>query len=96
MLTTLRPGRTKALVQKKRRKAHVASIAPGETMWLTACSREVATGEQTSFMLLAEAVDNVDTTDMCMMCATLYATADIFYDRGYTAGYQAAMKEQVR
>lgn len=96
MLSTIRPGRTKALIQANRRKAHVASIAPGENEWLTACSRKVQTGEGTAFALLHEAVQQADVTDWCLYCAALYATADIFYDRGYAAGYSAAMQEQAR
>lgn len=95
MLTALRPGRTKALVQRKRRKAHVASIAPGEAVWLTACNRDVATAE-TPFALLHEAVEMIDDTEVCKACAALYATADEFYDRGYQAGYTAALQEQAR
>jgi hypothetical protein len=95
MLSTIRPGRTKALVQRHRRKAHVASIGVGEQTWLTACNRTLPV-DATGFMLLAVAVDQIDTTDLCLYCASLYATADIFYDRGYTAGYAAALQEQAR
>jgi hypothetical protein len=91
----IRPGRTKALIQRKRRKAHVASIAPGEQAWLTACDRTIPV-QDTPFALLAEAVDQIDDADVCKACAALYATADEFYDRGYTAGYEAALKEMTR
>lgn len=95
MLTTLRPGRTKALVQRKRRKAHVASIGVGEETWITACNRALPV-EATGFRLLHEAVEAIDTTDVCLACAQLYAVADIFYDKGYAAGYAAALQEQAR
>lgn len=95
MLTTLRPGRTKALIQRKYRKAHVASIGPAEQEWLTACNRIMPVTD-TGFMLLADAVEQIDTTDLCLTCATLYATADIFYDRGHTTGYEAGYAAGIR
>lgn len=95
MITALRPGLTKALIQRKRRKAHIASIAPGEQAWLTACERNIAV-QDTPFALLAEAVTQIEDADVCKACGALYATADEFYDRGYTAGYQAALKEIAR
>ena len=91
----LRPGRTKALIQRKHRKGHVASIAPGEQTWLTACDRTVPTAD-TPFALLSEAVQQIDDTVMCKACAALYATADEFYDRGHTAGYQDGYTAGIR
>lgn len=95
MITTLRPGRTKALIQRKYRKGHIASIAPGEQTWLTACDRQVPVTD-TPFNLLAEAVELIDTVDMCRACANLYATADEFYDRGEAAGYKAGYAAGIR
>ena len=91
----LRPGRTKALIQRKHRKGHIASIAPGDTTWLTACDRQVPTLD-TPFSLLHEAIDLIDDTDVCKACAALYATADEFYDRGHTAGYQDGYAAGIR
>lgn len=95
MLTALRPGRTKALIQRKRRRAHIASIAPGEQSWVTACNRDVPVTD-TPFALLAEAIHLIEEADVCKACAALYATADEFYDRGEQAGFEAGYAAGIR
>lgn len=40
-ITALHGGRTRALVQRKGRKAHVASIAPGDGVWTGICGRYI-------------------------------------------------------
>lgn len=91
MISTIRPGRTKALIQRKRRKAHIASIGAGEQQWLTACTRTVVV-QDTPFALFPDAVEQIEDADLCIRCSELYATADEFYDRGYAAGLAAATR----
>lgn len=67
-ITALRPGRTRALIQKRHRKAHVASIAPGETHWLAMCGRPVPTDGTTFWISDAASHGEEHADDMCRDC----------------------------
>lgn len=74
-ITALRPGRTVALVQRPRRKMHLASIAAGESSWLAFCDRPVlAAGATPSNPDMATALEQHGAA-LCADCTRLLMLA---------------------
>jgi hypothetical protein len=69
-VTALRPGRTRAVIQRPHRKRHVASMAARDQSWLTLCGREVATAG-TDFQIIGTLFGIIDDVapDDCSTCA---------------------------
>ena len=70
-VTALHHGRTRALVQRKGRKAHVASIAPGDGVWTGICGRYIP-ADGTPFWI-HDAADTAEQApqDVCADCAAI-------------------------
>lgn len=82
-ITALHGDRTRALIQRPRRKAHIASIAPGERQWLTMCGRWVDT-EGTGTDLRPE-IATIASCDMCSTCFWIFALVQYEVGRAVTA-----------
>jgi len=68
LITALRPGRQRALVQRPRRKIHLASIAAGDSVWLTFCDLIVAADGATFWIDDAEQIADERPSDVCAHC----------------------------
>lgn len=71
-VTALHSGRTRALVQRKNRKAHFASIAAGEGQWLGLCGWWIeADGTDVTLKPTIEQIKaRADQT--CIPCAAIF------------------------
>lgn len=70
-VTALRAGRTRALVQRPGRKAHVASIGAGETAWIAICDRLIP-AEGASFWINDAVTVGVEhDEDLCLDCRSI-------------------------
>ena len=74
--------RTRALVQRPRRKAHIASIAGGETTWLAICDR-VVPADGASFWIY-DAAEHVTEhgEQLCADCYRLVLLATLLLEQG--------------
>lgn len=68
-VTALHGQRTRALIQRKDRKAHVASIRPGDTTWTAICGRYIP-AHGTAFWI-HDAADTGETADVCADCRSI-------------------------
>ena len=72
-VTALRPGRTRALVQRKHRKMHVASIGAGDTDWLTMCGRWVPVDGTATDLHPSPDTIQAHSEDFCTTCGWIFA-----------------------
>lgn len=81
-VSALRPGRTIALVQRKRRRMHVASIGTHDTTWITICDLDVhADGAQFWSWDAEEAVEE-HADQLCSHCHRMILMASYLVQVG--------------
>lgn len=74
-VTALRAGRTVALVQRKHRRMHLASIGPTEASFATFCDRDVlAEGATIANPAIGDVLDQYG-TELCRECYRMMALA---------------------
>lgn len=81
-VTALHGDRARALVQRPHRKAHIASIAPGDAQWLSMCGYWIDT-EGTDADLRPELSD-ITSRDMCLRCFWIFALVNYEVGRAIT------------
>ena len=70
-VTALRAGRTVALVQRKRRRMHLASIGAGEASFATFCDRDVpAAGATIANPAITDVLDTYG-DQLCRECSRM-------------------------
>lgn len=75
-------GRQRALVQRPRRKMHVASIGPGEVAWTTICDRLVAADGAGFAMADAPEIGEEHAEQLCADCYRLVLLATLLVAQG--------------
>jgi hypothetical protein len=91
-VTALHSGRTRALVQRPKRRSHVASISPGETSWTAICGRYIpAEGAHFWVHDAAETGEQRD-AEMCEDCCSITALIGWVLDQQTTPYRQAALR----
>lgn len=82
LLTALRgTGRDAALVQRPRRRMHVATIASGDTTWIALCGRDVPAAGASFWMHDAAEHADEHVDEMCKDCAAITRLAAWLADR---------------
>lgn len=76
-VTALRTGRQRALVQRPRRKIHLASIAAGDPEWLTFCDLFVTADGATFWIGDADTVAEEREEELCAHCHRLLMLAQL-------------------
>lgn len=71
IVRALRPGRQRALVQRPRRKIHLASIGAGEAEWLTFCDLVVPAAGASFWTADAVQIADERAADVCAHCHRL-------------------------
>jgi hypothetical protein len=85
-VTALRTGRQRALVQRPRRKAHLASIAAGETVWLAFCDRDIEADGALFWIDDAEEHADQHPDEVCAHCTRfILLTRLLFQEHGIDA-----------
>lgn len=92
-VTALRPGRQRALVQRPRRKMHLASIAAGDTEWLTYCDLIVQAPGANFWVEDSEQIADERPEQVCAHCARfILLTRLLFQEHGITTSRKEAIR----
>lgn len=84
-VTALHGDRTRALVQRPKRRSHVASISTGETAWTAICGRYIP-AEGASFWIHDAAEMGTEHDDeLCHDCASITALVGWVLDHALPA-----------
>jgi hypothetical protein len=91
-VTALHPGRTRALVQRPRRKAHIATIAVGDSHWTAICGRTIP-ADGAAFWR-DDAADHGDqhAGDLCSDCSWIAQLIGYVLDQQAATTRQAAVR----
>lgn len=92
MITALRPGRTIALVQRKRRRMHVASISNGDRNWITICDLDVAADSAAFWSWDAEQAVEEHADQLCAHCHRMILMAAYLVQVGATRTRKVATR----
>jgi hypothetical protein len=73
-----------ALIQRPRRKKHLASTKPGLGYWATLCDRPIQL-EGTDFAPLQDVIGTIDRNDLtvCIECARMVVFAHVLAENPY-------------
>lgn len=82
MINALRPGRTIALVQRKRRRMHVASIGTGDPAWITICDLDVTADGAQFWSWDAEQAVEDHADELCAHCQRMILMASYLVQVG--------------
>jgi hypothetical protein len=75
-------GRTRALVQRPRRRMHVASISAGDTNWVTICDRDVLADGAKFWVHDADTIIDDHADELCATCYRLVLFATVLVAGG--------------